>query len=291
MSVLAVATITNKKTNQDACAAVLNQRAGIAALIVADGVGSHYGAEIASAAAVEALREELDRISDPSSIDLRNLFSKAAEALGRKVSAITEQLPPGLNENNAFGTTLICAVETEDSIRVGYVGNGGILRIRGDFTEFPDSCILPWCVVNYLSPHSISLQGKNALDRIVSAYAMPVALQTDQLDFTKDERYGDAVVLCTDGIYSPDQVPVGLDENGSVWMSVEPALLLLLDYLKKFFAAGRHDSARLQESLDQYLADLQRRGLVEDDCTVAVLITDQALNFQHSRQSKKEVTG
>ena len=50
---VAAASLTNKVVNQDACGVVLNEKARLSAIVVADGLGSHYGAEIASRIAVD----------------------------------------------------------------------------------------------------------------------------------------------------------------------------------------------------------------------------------------------
>lgn len=291
MTLLAAATLSNKPVNQDACAVLRNQRAGFAAAIVADGVGSHYGAEIASAEAVAALREQLEQISDPTSIDFGELFRQTAQTLSRRVRNSGADLSSDFSRDQAFGTTVICAIETDTYILAAYLGNGGIFHIRGNLDTFPASQLVPWSVLNLLNPQSVSQHGRNVLYKILSPYKERTDCEPDQVSITKDLRcFGEIVVICSDGIYSADQVPVGKDEQGGVWISAEPKLVLLLDHLKRFFTNKQYDDAALQQTLGAYLTDLSKRGLVDDDCTVAVLVTEQALLFHTARRRRKSDT-
>ena len=44
-----------------------------------------------------------------------------------------EPLPADLNLAEAFGTTLLCALDLPDRLVAAYVGNGAIIHLRGDF--------------------------------------------------------------------------------------------------------------------------------------------------------------
>src|SRR5438034_132361 len=142
-TLVAAASLTNKVVNQDACGVVVNDKAALSAIVVADGLGSHYGAEIASRIAVDTAARYLQATECASDLNLDDVFSAARDAIDAYASQDTLATPPDLDWDNAFGTTLLCAVETRDLVTVGYLGNGGIFHIRGDFHSFPKSRLLP----------------------------------------------------------------------------------------------------------------------------------------------------
>jgi hypothetical protein len=291
-TLLASASMSNKPVNQDSLALVRNERAGLSAAIVADGIGSHYGAETAAAIAVEALRNQLDQIVASSALDFKNMFQCAADELTAYVKSQATALPPGLHEGNSFGTTLLCVAETDAHIVAAYVGNGAILRIRGNFLSFPPALPLPWCIQNLLSPHSISENGRAALYKWISPWAPSAASVPDQICFAKNQDpYGEIVLACSDGLYSADQTVVGKDDSNRVWISAEPALLLLVAHLRHLFTLPALDDATLQSALEDYLAELQANGMVDDDCSVAALITEQALRYQASHKAHSNLGG
>jgi PPM family protein phosphatase len=284
-SLLAVATATNKKLNQDACAVVRHEAYALDGIVVADGVGSHYGAELASTTCVASIRETLESASDIE-INLHCAFSRAREALAAAIAAQTNELPPELDWNNAFGTTLLCAFESLHSIRLAYVGNGAIFHIRGNFNIFPENHLVPWTALNYLNPHTLPKNGKNVLYKILSPRgSMPEATPT-VLTLTKDEHlFGDIILVCSDGIYSYDQAAIGTDADGRVWISAEESIRLFFTHLKKFFEADIYTDAALTSALGGYLDDIRSKQLMTDDCSIGLLITPAALRYQASLKS------
>lgn len=278
----AAATIGNKPVNQDAFAVARNGDAGLVAILVADGVGSHFGAEVASAMVVAKLREALETAVSPCEIDIPSLFFDARTHLERHVKQHAGDLPADLDWHNAFGTTLLCGVERNDHIILGYVGNGGIFHLRGNFNCFPPSQLLPWTAVNYLNPHSFSQDGKNILYDVLSVNPEHEMTPT-VLNLRKSrDRFGDIVMICSDGLYSYDQVPIGKDDQDHIWISGEQSVALFFQYLNRFFTGDEYTDRTLQAALEEYLAEIRARGLVADDCTLAVMVTGAALRFQRS---------
>ena len=284
----AAATISAKAVNQDAQTVAVNPRAALAAVIVADGLGSNYGAEVASAIVADTIAAWLDMLSPDDDLDLQRLFADAHGRLRNEIEERLETLPPDLDWNNAFGTTAICAVEMPNVIACGYVGNGGIFHLRGNFNTFPSSQLLPWNALNVLNPHSISVGGKNVLYKTISPRSKPEDVTPSVVIISKDEvHFGDIVVCCTDGIYSYDQVPIGRDDRQRIWISGEAAMARLYESLARFFD-GVPSREALQASLDDYLASLLAGGFVNDDCTVAVLITEKTLAYQSGLRDRRE---
>lgn len=287
-SLIAAATFSRKCVNQDAAAVLRNERVPLAAIVVADGLGSHFGAEAASELAVASVCEGLRAISSEGEIDLPRLYRDAVERI--ESYAIRSGLPNGLDARDAFGTTLLAAVETERQVHLSYVGNGGILHVRSDFTAFPETQLLPWSAMNYLNPHARSKAGKNVLYRLLSIRSTEAMVRPTLLTLSKDEEWcGDILVACTDGIYSFDQSPIGKDSDGRIWISAEETMVLLYQRLGAFFAAECYTDEALSQCLEDYLRALDQANLVSDDCTLAVLVTGRALAFQkHLRSAGRE---
>ncbi len=276
------ATIGNKPVNQDAIAVARNEGAGLVAILVADGVGSHFGAEVASAMVVAKFREALERAVSPCEIDIPSLFFDARTHLERHVKEHAGDLPTDLDWRNAFGTTLLCGVETDDHIILGYVGNGGIFHLRGNFNCFPPSQLLPWTAVNYLNPHSLSQDGKNILYDVLSVDPEHRMTPTVLSLRKSRDRFGDIVMICSDGLYSYDQVPIGKDDQDHIWISGEESVAVFFQHLSRFFSGEEYTDQALQAALEEYLAAIKARGLVADDCTLGVMVTGAALRFQRS---------
>jgi serine/threonine protein phosphatase PrpC len=285
-SILAVATTSNKDKNEDSCASVRNEDIPLAALIIADGIGSHFAADQASRVVTESARQTLVRLGPESPIDVECVFEAAYQGLQQHVVNKAEEIPAAVDWANAFGTTLLCAVETPAHLLLGYVGNGALVHIRGNFNTFPDSQLLPWSAINYLNPHSFSRNGKNVLYKLLTPRAQSPVVNPTVLSLKKDnELYGDIIVACSDGICSYDQTPIGRDGSGRIWIGSDETLELLFETLKGFFAQEHWTQESLEESLNTYLGTLREKNLITDDCTLGVLISEQALCYQQALQA------
>ncbi len=97
---------------------------------------------------------------------------------------------------------------------------------------------------------------------------------------------GDIILICTDGVYSFDQVQMGRDSDQKVWISAEPSTTLFFEALNSFFS-NSPSQAGLNYCIDTYLVNLKAANLVCDDCTVAVLITQKALEYQDQLKAPK----
>src|ERR1700733_6265072 len=183
---MAASTLTNKNINQDAFALARNLQVPLNGIVIADGVGSHYGAEIASEIAVLAVKDALEDIASPSDVDLTCLFGSAQQRLAGYVDVHIAEFPENLNWQHAFGTTVLCVVETPVEIAIGYLGNGAIFHIRGNFNTFPPTQLLPWTVASYLNPHSLPYEGKNLLYKLLSARGKSAGTPPSVLSLRKD---------------------------------------------------------------------------------------------------------
>jgi hypothetical protein len=286
-SLVAGATLSIKATNQDAFGVAKNDAAHLSGIVVADGVGSHYAAEIGATVVARAIARGLGSLAASDRLCLRRMYHDAWRDVQRYIDDHADSLPQDIDWQNAFGTTAVCAVETTDGLTLGYVGNGGIFHLRGNFNQFPASQLLPWSALNYLNPHSVPRNGKNVMYKLLAPRSGPEEIAPSVMSLTKDDTsFGDIVVCCTDGIYSYDQVAIGRDDEKNIWISGEPAITRLFDSLSTFFDGEVSDQA-LAACLERYLAELHAANLVSDDCTVAVLITEKALAFQASMRLRR----
>jgi hypothetical protein len=285
----AAATISKKEINQDAIALVGDGESWPSGLVVADGLGSHYRSEIASRAAADAIGATL-RTSKAGGLNaMDEAFRAAAASVDDAWQKARSEAPPEVTARAAFGTTAVACLETPDAIVLGFLGNGAIMHLRGNFDGFPASQLLPWNALNVLNPHSIPREGKNLLYKLIGPEIGNVGSRPSTVRIGKDlETFGDIVVVVTDGISSYDQTPMGRDADGKTWVSGEQSLAMLYSHLSTFFA-GSITSVDLRETLVRYLHELMSADLVQDDCSVGVLITERALSYQRERRGSSVV--
>ena len=277
--VIATATTTNKSENQD-CAGEFECEI-FSAIFVADGLGTFKHAKKSSERVIDFfktqasdLNENVEKNSKPKFIET---FKKAKEKL---IDFANENLnEEDKNEQNLFGTTAITVFQTDEKITVAYVGNGAIWHIRGNFNEFPDAYLFPWNAVNYLNPHTIPEGGKEALYRLISNSVDFSECVPTVFEIEKDKSVGDIFMICTDGIYSADQLKAGKNEKG-VWVRYEPTMLKFFEYLKHFFKNNQlYNKESVEQTINLYLEEL--KSTFDDDATLGILITKEALNYQN----------
>ena len=286
--ITAAATVSKKSANQDAFALIGNGENWPSGVVVADGLGSHFGAEIAAPTAAATIARAL---RGPGGAVPRRVRA----ALGHGVDAVHDawlearaSAPQETTGASAFGTTALICVEEPEDITMAYLGNGAMIHARGNFNTFPPSQLLPWSALNMLNPHSVPRDGKNLLHRHIAGESTVTAVTPTVVRLSKDlDAFGDIIIVTTDGIASFDQTPMGHDDEGRVWVSGEPSLGLLYEYLSAFFD-GPASAARLRQYLERYLVRLDELGLVQDDCTVAVLVTQRTIEYQRHRQAAHE---
>ncbi len=277
----AVMSISKKNVNEDACAVIANHHNGTKGIVVADGVGSFYGSDLASLIVTTAIKTYLEGNMNPWDADLKQAFSIAGRVLFDQTRKGAKLLPAGVDLTRAYGTTALCAVDAEDYFKVAYVGNGSIHHLRGNFDQICQGRLLPSNAVNLLNPHCHWEDGRSVLGRIMSPTTGDAESTPTVLQLSKDELLGDILVLATDGIYTYDDVQIGKDPRGEIFIEAKRSMVWLYEALADFLA-GELREDNLQRHLEDYLHKLDANHLVEDDCTVAVLISGQALRYRQS---------
>lgn len=285
-SLACVATATHRARPEDSqdAAGVAAPAGGFPALLVADGLGSFAHA---GAAARLVAREAQAALESPArSGDIAGLFPRLQARLGAVADEWEAAHPEArLDRRRAFGTTLLAAVERPEALLVAYVGNGSIFHIRGDFADWGAGRALPWSFANCLNPHSVCENGREALCRYLSASGDPDQAEPTALLLRKDRRCGDLLLLCTDGVFSSDQVRHGNPGDGSVWGEVPAPLLAVHAALRAAWdAPGDLTAGGLGRAMEGCLSDLRAQGALEDDATLGLLVTGRARAYRDARR-------
>ena len=106
-----------------------------------------------------------------------------------------------------------------------------------------------------------------------------IRILQDEFEIEKDKSVGDIFMICTDGIYSADQLKAGKNEKG-VWVRYEPTMLKFFEYLKHFFKNNQlYNKESVEQTINLYLEEL--KSTFDDDATLGILITKEALNYQN----------
>jgi PPM family protein phosphatase len=275
-SLIATATITNKSENQDCKGEFLSN--DFNALFIADGLGSYKYAKQSSERVIDFfVNEAKNHQGKIIDINFSKVYKQAKQKLidFAKVSIKEEEK----QEENLFGTTLISVLETEDKIKISYTGNGAIWHIRGNFNEFPSSYLFPWSAVNILNPHTIPENGKEALYRLISNNDDFTECIPSVIELEKDNEYGDIIMICTDGIYSGDQLKAGKNDKVT-WVKYEPSMLKFFEYVSYYFKSNTlYDKESIEQIVIQYLEEI--KPMLDDDATIGILISKKTLNYQN----------
>jgi len=287
-SIIACATQTHKTTtNQDYASVIDNVKVGFRGVIVADGIGSHSRSELSSNFCAEKLKEKLEEVDSVKNIDFKAIFSQIKNDLIEfaDINLTTEE-----KVNNPFGTTLLCVLDLEDEYQIAYVGNGSIWQISGDFNHFGVNRYLPWNSINLLNPHTIEEDGKSKLYRFLSI-SETINPSPSTIIISKNETsYGDIIVIASDGVYTNDEVRVGKDDNGIVWMMGDETMLLLYETLKILFQSNPQEikDEDVKFELEKYLNALKEKKIMHDDTTLGIIISSKVIQHQQSKLDKSQ---
>ena len=272
-----------KACNQDAAIVLGDGESTLHGVAVADGLGSFTHAGEAARFAVERAKDFAQSMEITSAASLGELF----RLIRRDLSAYAQQFAAAqpLGEKS-FGTTLLIAVETPTHLIAAYVGNGAIWHLRGNFDGSASEGKNPWSAVNYLSPHSESAEGREQLYNIIELSDPAESFPPTMITINKDPHFGDILLLCTDGIYSADQILHGVGVKDDLWIRVEDSMTLFYEALRTHFSqpVERPESPALEDCMRKYLASLKSLLLIEDDATVGLIVTGQALTYLHEHK-------
>ncbi|MBP9923544.1 MAG: protein phosphatase 2C domain-containing protein [Bacteroidia bacterium] len=289
-SLYACSTATAKSSiNQDYCLTVKNERANFIGVIIADGIGSHFKAELSSKFCCEKLKEQLEIVENASEINFELFFQEIKSSLLEFAKQSPEFNFNEINKTKSLGTTLLCALDLENEFLIAYAGNGSIWHTKGSFNKFSPNRYLPWNSVNLLNPHCNEEDGKAALYRYLSvsdAQYLPTVIRLSKNLFTP----GDIIIVTSDGVYSSDQVQIGKDESETIWIRSEESMPMLYSELSDFLKNNPKETKNedLEIALNIFLDNLKTKNYMHDDTTLGVIITEKAIDF-HQQFWEQEI--
>lgn len=289
-NLIGCATETNKgSVNQDYYATVENTALGVSGFIIADGIGSHFKAEIGAKVCSHKLKDLIEALESIEQLDFEELFKNVKVALIEYAKRTDEFDFNSINKDLSLGTTLICVLDDGKHYHIAYIGNGSVWHIDGRFNRFGQNFYLPWNSINLLNPHCIEQDGKPALYRYLSisdTQSTPTVLRLSKNHFSP----GEIILATTDGIFSNDAVPVGKDANGTLWIKGEETLPILYSKLSDFFKTNPIEASieDINSALAAYLKGLKEKSIMHDDSTIGVIISKKALEYHQDIFEKSE---
>lgn len=230
-----------RSSNQDSCDCGLFSP-NSAWVIVCDGMGGANGGNVASAIAVETIREQLlsgydENLSKPN---LKNLMINAINRANEEVHRVSLERP----ELHGMGTTVVLLVAAKGTLHVAHVGDSrAYLRHRGVLTQITMDHSYVQDLVNFgqITQEEARVHPKrNIITRVLGVHE-EVRCDYAAWDFSP----GDLALACSDGLSNY------MDED------------LLDQYMEEYGDAGR----TLPRELIQYA--VQCGG--SDNITAAVI--------------------
>ncbi len=278
--IAAAATVTSKGTNQDSCQ--IRCADNFCAIAVADGLGTSFDAHLAASIVTTAFVEECGALAAPGVLPSTGAVNLVWKRVAKQLHDHYVQSPDRYFEQSApLQTTLLALIDTGDTYLFTYLGNGSLLYLRGDFWRFKGRD-WPWCSTDLIVSHSfLDNAGRSRLYGIIGPNGLTAEPNMGLL--SKDQRYGEFLILCTDGISSADSLKVGRDPQEKLWLEANKNLEILINHaLPRFLAELAMDAPpeqALSATLNTYLAGQS----FDDDATVAVLVSRQAIAYAKQR--------
>ncbi|MBL0330038.1 MAG: hypothetical protein IPP64_11625 [Bacteroidetes bacterium] len=232
-------------------------------IILCDGIGEFKD----SAKAAEILIDNL--ITTQSIVETRGMIEKSVMEI--------------ITSNLIAGTTYIMATLMDDNnkLALSYIGNGGIIKMQGDFYELPKTYSdinKPYRYLNLMMPH---IDRDGILVRHVSHQSNPEELIPSNIDITLDGINGDIVIICTDGITSLEDDFIVADDQSRLWRNQSGLLSKFIEHLHDFLKANYAfiSNQKIEKFIELELNDFKENKLLEDDASVGVILTEEVINY------------
>ena len=227
-------------------------------LILCDGIG---GLDDSGAAAELVVREYMEAESSSG--------RKLVEGLVNKADVRT--LPKG-------GTTLLAAHGGKKvPITIDHLGNGGAIHLHGDYAELGVSGA-PYMYAQLILPH---IAPDDRLTRHLSHEGGKKERCVSRVAVELNYHRGDILILFTDGIASLERNVVIHDDADRHWRHESDNIQFVLSRLHEFLTNSRKESFQqeLGGFLEEVLNDLHEAEMLEDDASLAIIMTEQVLEY------------
>jgi hypothetical protein len=213
-----------------------------------------------------------------------NFFTQLEEM---QLSDFLKSIPNNLKKQNIEGgTTLIIAKVEESSISFSYLGNGGIIHLKGDFYNNPVTD-LPFRYTELLNP-DVTPSGK--LIKHISHNSSEQELLTTNITLNPCSVNGDIFLLFSDGISTLEDNVIVKGDNSLLWRNEPLTINFILNYLHSFLSKKENHiefENKLIELNSSILETLNRKQMVEDDTSLGIIITDKVLEYYKKEQSSE----
>lgn len=186
------------------------------------------------------------------------------------------------------GTTLVYCRELDNKqIRIGYLGNGGVTALRGNFYQERIGEKIH-VYTSLLLPH---VDRSGILTRHISTNSKECNIQLSTIDLNLNSDSGDIFIFFSDGIGSIEtQFIVNVEDEV---LRLETALFQqLLESLHvclyQMCELEGSNTDNMIDSLTYMLVEecarFKAQGLLEDDISIGVLVTDKVFDYYQSKK-------
>lgn len=239
--------------------------------VICDGVSSSFQPQAGAKLACNTISKFFNSASSNPGlpIDYQEMFNTVGIELNNLASKLA-----GLEQTTGkslYATTVITAFQQEENIQFSYCGNGAILEIRKEWFMLPNDIPTPWGINNYLNPHSKIVDGDNKLFKTLRATLnKSLNISPDIVSIKRYNQLNSYFLICSDGLYSSDEISTGWTEDSNDYVLFEnPILLLFLTVLKEHQKKG----PIVQQSFnDAFKKLLMEKKLQNDDISYVLFI-------------------
>jgi serine/threonine protein phosphatase PrpC len=210
---------------------------------------------------------------------------KVPECLQQLIDEIGKEVK---SKNIIGGTTFISAIKSKKPgfVKLAYLGNGGIIRLQGNFYHEIVSDI-PYFYTNILLPH---VNGDGALLKHISHDSGERELLLSEFELNLNSTTGDIIFLFSDGIESLENQFIIQDDHQRYWRYESQLFQLLMKALHQALLNTEiTDDLTLlfNKIIKKTLLDFQSKNLLEDDASVGIVITSAVFDhYKTLRQSQ-----
>lgn len=239
--------------------------------VLCDGVSSTFdpafGARTVSLQISNSIRncfnEKIDQLS------YQELYQSAVNHLYNQYVHLPFQHD---RQHSCYATTVLTAVVRSGWAEFSYCGNGGIFEIRPEWFSLPTEIPTPWGITNYLNPHTCFIDGENRLIRSINAMPKEGSWMPDVLSLKRTAEGSSYFFICTDGLYSSDEISTAWDERDAQYYIMESRrLLLFLEIIRKYHQSKWQERENFKL---EFAERLNEEHLMADDLSYILFVPE-----------------